>query len=351
MSAPWSHEFYVETLRKKYGDEFDLTKVEYLGCFSKVILICKSHGEFSRIAHYVANKWAECPACKLEKKRKEKIDWLLQQVKSFRHFGEFTKSSIYSNCARYGLLPQIREFLPLNPDAYKTKRVIYAFEFSNKSVYVGLTCRPEVRYQEHTTKEKTAVGRFIKSHPEVTFEYKVISVPLSPKEASILEQETLEDYLKKGWIALNKMSPGGLGKVKHWWTKEKCKVFADLCYSREELHRKYPRAYSSIQRNLWYDLYDHMPLYSVKSRVKPVVDMNTGIAYESVKRASECLSIKAGSIAYLARERKESWKYLEDMTLEEKKMISKVDEGGNTSVHTFVIEGGVGRYNGKVYHA
>jgi len=32
-------------------------------------------------------------------------------------------------------------------------------------------------------------------------------------------------------------------------------------------------------------------------------------------------------------------------------MISKVDKGGNTSVHTFVIEGGVGRYNGKVYHA
>ena len=39
-------EQFIEKAIEKHGDKYDYSKVDYKGCFIKIIIICKKHGEF-----------------------------------------------------------------------------------------------------------------------------------------------------------------------------------------------------------------------------------------------------------------------------------------------------------------
>ena len=62
-------EKFIEKARKKYGDKYDYSKVEYKGYNVKVCIICPIHGEFWITPDVFLHKNG-CPKCGLEKMRK-----------------------------------------------------------------------------------------------------------------------------------------------------------------------------------------------------------------------------------------------------------------------------------------
>jgi hypothetical protein len=70
MSIPW--EIYKEDLHKIYNNKYNYSKVVWKGVVSKVIVICKKHGEFSTSPNnHLRGKG--CPTCGIESSRLAKL--------------------------------------------------------------------------------------------------------------------------------------------------------------------------------------------------------------------------------------------------------------------------------------
>ena len=59
-------EEFIQKATEVHGNKYDYSKVIYTGCFTKVLIICKKHGEFQQVANYhlMGNG---CPNCKSSK--------------------------------------------------------------------------------------------------------------------------------------------------------------------------------------------------------------------------------------------------------------------------------------------
>ena len=55
-------EEFIEKSRKKHGDKYDYSKVEYVNAITKVCIICHEHGEFWQTPH-MHTKGQGCPKC------------------------------------------------------------------------------------------------------------------------------------------------------------------------------------------------------------------------------------------------------------------------------------------------
>jgi predicted GIY-YIG superfamily endonuclease len=140
-------------------------------------------------------------------------------------------------------------------------RLIYAFEFPDNSVYVGLTYNSTERKNEHLNtnkKHKTSVCKHIeKTGVEPIF--KELTEFIDRNEASKLEGEVLEIYKNNGWKILNRVKTGGLGGNRRFWSKTKCLEVAKKCKYKSEFIKKFSGAYESALKNGWIDICcDHM---------------------------------------------------------------------------------------------
>jgi len=90
------------------------------------------------------------------------------------------------------------------------KRCIYAFEFSDMSVYVGLTYNIEKRTKSHYKNVNSQVNKHIKKikeYPNLVKLCDYIDVDL----AKLKEHEYIEYYRNKNWFILNKQKAGNIG--------------------------------------------------------------------------------------------------------------------------------------------
>jgi hypothetical protein len=94
----------------------------------------------------------------------------------------------------------------------RKKRMIYAYEFTDHSVYIGLTYNYDKRDIEHKTKENSAVRRHVKQ-TGLTPVHKPLTDYLPVKEAQRMEGEYVEHYRSLGWTILNVKPTGGVGTV------------------------------------------------------------------------------------------------------------------------------------------
>ena len=70
---------FIQKARTIHGDKFDYSKVNYLGMFTKICIICPTHGEFWKSPrHHLTQEG--CPKCS-NKFRPTTIDWI-QKAKS-----------------------------------------------------------------------------------------------------------------------------------------------------------------------------------------------------------------------------------------------------------------------------
>jgi energy-coupling factor transporter ATP-binding protein EcfA2 len=132
------------------------------------------------------------------------------------------------------------------------KRLVYAYEFPDNHVYVGLTYDKEDRDKRHRQKEKSAVYQYIKKtglQPEM----KIISDDyIDAEDARNLEGCTIELYKENGWNVLNKAKAGGLGGFcAKKWTKEEVHQIALQYTSPTSFKSKHSSAFNAAKRNGW----------------------------------------------------------------------------------------------------
>lgn len=143
---------------------------------------------------------------------------------------EFLKnhSGTYQAARRKKILYKVCKHMKFQGN--RIKRRLYAFEHSDKSVYVGLTYNFDVRYRQHMSKNKILIGKKKTTVQKfITFD-KLYHVDIAGEK----EVELIEKYRKNGWTILNKRSAGSLGGSGTKRTFEECLSFVKKCKTRME---------------------------------------------------------------------------------------------------------------------
>jgi len=205
-------------------------------------------------------------------------------AKNFEYIGDFTKqeSAAYSAAHKKGFLYEITSHMKFKNN--KFKRMIYAFEFPDNHVYIGLTMNKERRFRDHLTENKSAVKQHIDKTSLIPI-VKEISNYIPATEAQKLEFDTIEKYKEDNWIILNTAKPGALGGSIIKWDYDKCKKAAEKYPNRSSFAKANHAASNWSIKNGWID--DFFPV-KIKSW-----------NYDNIKEAAkECKTRKQFGIKY-----------------------------------------------------
>lgn len=138
------------------------------------------------------------------------------------------------------------------------KRCIYAYEFNDNYVYVGLTYNLINRNNKHM--KKGPVYNHIQKS-KIKPKLKQLTDYINVENAKIEEQNYIFDYKKNGWKILNKAKAGAIGGNIIKWTYEKCKNEA-LKYNNRTEYFKNSTSYYAASRNGWLkEICSHMKKY------------------------------------------------------------------------------------------
>lgn len=137
-----------------------------------------------------------------------------------------------------------------------TKRFIYAYEFPDKSVYVGLTYNYEKRKIGHN--KKGTVFNYIRDTNLKPAFKELTKEPFDEQEASKMEEKFVDDYRNEGWKILNKNKAGALGSsksnlVKYELTLEEVKDEALKYDNKTSFSKGSSKAYRTALKNKWMD--------------------------------------------------------------------------------------------------
>ena len=149
-------------------------------------------------------------------------------------------------------------YLHMNIKYIQQPRHIYAVEFKDNSVYVGLTCdvknrrSAHLRMTESALRENKTVNSYsLKTGLKPHFK-QFTENPLEESLASEMERFCVEEYRNKGWNVLNKMRAGGLGrKDVTKWTNVRVTVEGRKHNKRVDFKRNCRSGYNyAIKNNL-----------------------------------------------------------------------------------------------------
>ena len=198
-----------------------------------------------------------CSHMKILKTHYTKEECAIEALKYETKTEFMEKSPIYySHAIRKGYLNEIcRHMRKLgNPE----ERAIYAFEFRDRHVYIGLTSDTERRKEEHLHSTKSPVYKYIKNS-NCQYEFKVLTGYLPIEEAALTEDEKILDYADRGWILINKKRGGDLGSKTRKYTKKFCRQIALQYSDKTDFRNCNLHFYSYICRRGWIDeLCEHM---------------------------------------------------------------------------------------------
>jgi hypothetical protein len=176
-------------------------------------------------------------------------------AKNYEYRSDFKKGNnkCYSAAQSNDWLNEICKHM--QPKSTPYKRIVYQYEFSNNTYYVGLTCLPKKRNKFHLENEKSEVYKYFKLK-KLKPEYKVISNGfIDYQEASKLEYETIEKYKFHGFQVLNKVKGGSLGGGFCKWDREQCLLIATKCKNISEFIINHSGAYNYAKKtNLLVDI-------------------------------------------------------------------------------------------------
>lgn len=147
-----------------------------------------------------------------------------------------TKLDFKNNCeTAYNRANQlnIMDDLGFNLTGSTSKRCIYAIEFQDNSVYIGLTYKFTKRIYDHFNdySRNSSARKHLESNPNLKYIARQLTGYIDKEDASNLERDYLIFYKKDNWNILNKAKAGGLGGNYNKWSKEKV-LEAALKYSK-----------------------------------------------------------------------------------------------------------------------
>jgi len=236
----------------------------------ELALLYKTRNEFKKsstraYSAVIRNGWLEDVCSHMISPIKPTSYWskerCAEEALKYKTKTEFEHNSqyAYSKSNKYKWLDEICSHMVHFGNIYN--RLVYAYEFSDNFVYIGLTSNEKRRHTEHMTGERH--NSSVYNHMMET-NIKPIKKILSDgyifsKDAQKLEKLMIEEYKNNGWSIINKAAGGSLGGNFLYWTKERCKEVALGCESRSEFGKKNRSAYDSSLKYNWLDeICEHM---------------------------------------------------------------------------------------------
>jgi len=177
-------------------------------------------------------------------------DRCFEEIKKYNSKKEFIKNApgAFTALRRNGWIKEVWGNYE-NLKGNLKNRCVYTYEFSDNSIYIGITSNIEERNKNHF-RYKSAVNQHCKKSG-LSPKLKVITDYIELEKAIELEKELIFDYKKLNWNVLNKTNGGEIGCGKMFWTKEKCIEIAKSCKTKNEFLKKYHGAWSSAKKNNW----------------------------------------------------------------------------------------------------
>lgn len=197
-------------------------------------------------------------------------------------------SSAYQACVKNKWVKELCKHMKIIGN--KKLKCIYAFEFPDNRVYVGLTFNIEKREKRHRKVgpvakhiNKTDLQPLIKQLTKYIFFEKAIKA----------EGYWQRKYKREGWISLHTAPPGGIGGNDLKWTKEECSKEALKYFSRKEFYENCKNGYSAAQRKGYLKDICHHMVTPFSSKRKPIIGMknNKKINFETIREAVSKLII------------------------------------------------------------
>ena len=116
-------------------------------------------------------------------------------------------------------------------------RCIYAVEFPDNSVYVGLSYNFKIRTQQHLSQNNSTVYKKIKQD-NLTPIFKKLTDYIDENLAVLKEKEYVEYYNNSKWHILNIVKTGGLGGSTIKWTLNECHKIALKYKNRKDFWKE-----------------------------------------------------------------------------------------------------------------
>ncbi len=182
----------------------------------------------------------------------------IEEALKYKTITEFIKKSpgAYKSASKNGWIDEITGHMTHMGDKYK--RCIYSYEFDDNSVYIGLTYNLEKRDTLHKSNLKSTVNIHINKTGIVPKLVKLTDY-IDVEEAIKMEFYFLNRYKNNGYIILNKVKTGGLGR-ENKWTKENCLELALKCETLKDFYEKYEGAYTKSIKEGWLNLFTHLKI-------------------------------------------------------------------------------------------
>ena len=90
---------------------------------------------------------------------------------------------------------------------------LYAYLFTDNSVYVGITCNPTRRHKDHDKR-----GIVYEKAQSASSQLSILKDHLMPTDAAQAEIDAIEDYRTKGYAVLNRRGGGSTGRIRSKYT-------------------------------------------------------------------------------------------------------------------------------------
>jgi predicted GIY-YIG superfamily endonuclease len=221
-------------------------------------LVEHSCGNIYNFRICLAIKQSYCIKCSSDKKSKINKEYCLSKSLLFKNRSEFIKSNgyLYRVSIKNNWIDYI--FSHMDTIGNLQKRAIYAFEFSDNSVYIGLTYNLNKRRSQHLSSKRSSVFKYY-IETGIIPEFKPLTEYLEVSKSISLEGAFIDDYKSKGWKILNKKIHGDIGRNLTKWDYESCKLEALKYKDRTSFMRMSSGAYKSASINNWLlDITSHM---------------------------------------------------------------------------------------------
>ncbi|MFW6219427.1 MAG: GIY-YIG nuclease family protein [bacterium] len=160
-------------------------------------------------------------------------------------------SGAYSKVKKMGWWDELSEHM--TPLGDRFNRLVYYYEFSDNSIYVGITYDPDRRHRYHLNDERSKVYQHIIETNKLPIKKHLTEDFVPVKEAQKLENFWVKKFKENGCNILNVAKTGGLGGNELKWTKEKCAEEALKYNTRKEFADGNSSAYIRARRFKWLD--------------------------------------------------------------------------------------------------
>lgn len=134
---------------------------------------------------------------------------------NFKTKSEFRKNNnvAYDRASRNGWIDEICLHMEILGNKYN--RCVYAYEFDDNCVYVGLTYNLSERHRHHNIDSINNNSAVLRHRKKTSLIPRLVQLSeyISVEEASKLEGIKVEEYKKNGWTILNVSKTGSVGSL------------------------------------------------------------------------------------------------------------------------------------------